>query len=139
MLRELLCVNGTYITRPANLGNARVRGIEMDLKTNLRTLVTAAPSMDVRANLTFANSAVDAIPRPNNRLDQQTKFSANLGFDYKFTALPLSVWANLTFRGGGPVSVSATPIHHTSAKTSLDAHGVCMCLPSCQQRVDPAN
>ncbi len=139
MLRELLCVNGTYITRPANLGNARVRGIEMDLKTNLRTLVTAAPSMDVRANLTFANSAVDAIPRPNNRLDQQTKFSANLGFDYKFTAAPLSVGANYTFRGGGPVRVSATQINYTSPKRSLDGYGVWKFSPSTQLRVALSN
>ncbi|MGZ5036532.1 MAG: TonB-dependent receptor plug domain-containing protein [Usitatibacter sp.] len=139
ILRELFDVNGTFITRPANEGTATTRGIELDLKVNLKTLFPSTPSMDLRANLTRNWSRVDQLPGPNNRLDRQTPLSANVGLDYKSTSLPLTVGGNFTFASGGPVRLSTTQTVYTSARRTLDLYGLWKFTPSMQLRVTVSN
>ena len=56
-----------YVRRPQNFGNAMTRGIEFDLKFQLREVMDTQVPLSVRANLSLYNSRVDAVPGPNNR------------------------------------------------------------------------
>ncbi len=135
ILRELLDVNGTFITRPANEGRAEVKGIELDTKFNLATLVAGAPSVDVHANVSHHWSSVDYLPGPDNRLAQQIRWSANVGLDYKLAARPLTIGGNFGFHTGGPVRISLTQTTYTSASRNLDLYGLWKISPAAELRV----
>jgi outer membrane receptor for ferrienterochelin and colicin len=139
ILRELINRNGTWITRPANVGAARVAGIEVDLKTSLKTFWANGPATDLRANFGRNWSQVDFLPGPDNRLNEQTRFSANLGFDHRFTAPPLAVGGNYAFKTGGPVRVTLTQTNDSSARRSLDLYAVWRFSPTVQLRVTATN
>jgi outer membrane receptor protein involved in Fe transport len=135
ILRELLDVNGTFITRPANEGRAQVKGIELDTKFDLANLFAGAPSVDVHANVSHHWSSVDYLPGPDNRLAQQTRWSANLGLDYKLASKPLTIGGNYGFRTGGPVRVSLTQTAYTSASRNLDLYGLWKISPAAELRI----
>ena len=139
ILTELINRNGTWITRPANVGGARVFGIEMDTKTTLRTFWKDGPATDIRANLGRNWSTVDFIPGPNNRLNEQTRFSANLGFDHRFTSPPLAIGGNFAFKTGGPVRTSLTQTTYQSARRNLDLYAVWRFSPKVSVRLTATN
>ena len=135
ILRELLDVNGTFITRPANEGRAEVKGIELDTKFNLANLFASAPSVDVHANMSHHWSSVDFLPGPDNRLAAQTRWSANVGLDYRLPSRPLTVGGNFGFHTGGPVRISLTQATYTSASRNLDLYGLWKISPAAELRV----
>jgi outer membrane receptor protein involved in Fe transport len=134
MLHELLDVNGTFISRPANEGRATVKGVELDTKVNLASLFANAPSVDVHANVSRHWSSVDDLPGPDNRLAQQLRWSANVGVDYKLASRPLTVGGNFGFTSGGPVRLSLTQAKYTSARRNLDLYGLWKLSPGAELR-----
>ena len=139
ILRELINRNGTWVTRPANVGGARVFGIEADLKTSLRTFWPGGPATDLRANFGRNWSTVDFLPGPDNRLNEQTRFSANLGFDHRFTSPPLAIGGNYAFKTGGPVRVTLTQTTYSYARRNLDLYGLWRFSPRVQLRLTANN
>jgi outer membrane receptor protein involved in Fe transport len=122
--RDLFNVDGTYITRPVNRGSATVRGIEMDMKTSLKTFFAAAPAVDIRANYSRYWSHVDALPPPDNRLDSQTPYSGNVGFDWKLAAVPLTIGGNFNIVGNGTVRNSLTQQTYSTVRRTLELYGL---------------
>ena len=78
-----------YVSRPANLGEARVRGVNLELELALRDLWAGAPKLNVRGNVNLASSRIASLPGPDNRLDKQTPWSAKLGGSYAMHGAPL--------------------------------------------------
>ncbi len=139
ILHQLVNVDGIWISTPANEGNASVQGFELEAKFNIRTLFKTGPNLNVRANLARNWSRVDGVPGPDNRLDRQTPFSSNLGFDYLADGIPLTVGVNFGFQTGGPVRVSLTQTSDTPVKRVLDAYALWKFDPRTQLRVSLAN
>ena len=106
--RDNLSLQGQrWVSMPVNDGRARTRGVEFEAKFPLRSLLHDAPAMDLRFNLARNASTVEQVPGPNNRLADQTPLSANLGLDYRAGA-DFSLGGSFSYKGGGPVRVSAT-------------------------------
>ena len=126
-----------YFTRPVNDGTATTRGIEFEAKFLLKTLYEAAPALDIRFNMSRNWSTVSAVDGPNNRLDQQTPFSATLGLDYKTG--PLTAGASYSFRNGGPVRVSTTQGVYTTPRRDLEMFGLWKFDPKNQLRIGLTN
>ena len=139
MASELIDRDGTFITRPANVGNAISRGIEMDAKFGSRTFWPSGPPLDLRANASRNWSRVDTIPGPNNRLDGQTRFSATAGFDYNPPAVPFTFGGSFSFKTGGPVRLSTTQGRYDYARRTLDFYGLWKFNPSAQLRLTAGN
>jgi len=139
MMSELVDVNGTFITRPANVGGARSAGIEMDAKLGSRTFWPSGPPIDLRANAARNWSHVDAIPGPNNRIDGQTRFSATLGFDYNPPAAAFTFGGSFTFKTGGPLRLSITQGRYDYARRTLDFYGLWKFSTAAQLRVTVGN
>lgn len=78
-----------YVSRPANLGEARVQGLSLEMSLALRDLSKEAPRLDLRGNINLARSEVSNLPGPDNRLDKQTPWSAKLGASYRVPGWPL--------------------------------------------------
>jgi outer membrane receptor for ferrienterochelin and colicins len=92
-----------WVSRPVNLGDATTHGLEFDARFRLTEYLADAPAVNVRANLGLYRSRVDAVPGPDNRIDQQPGAIANLGADHRFAG---TAW---TFGG----SAALTPRYRT--------------------------
>lgn len=80
-----------YVSRPANLGDARVQGMNLEMELALRDLSKNAPKLNLRGNISLASSQVSSLPGPDNRLDKQTPWSAKLGGSYSVAGWPLKI------------------------------------------------
>ena len=105
-----------WVSRPQNIGNATVRGLELEAKFRLDELWADALPISLRSNVSFFHSEVEGIPSPNNRLEGQPKGTANLGFDYKMRNLPVSFGGSVNITPGYDVQLTDSP---TSQKTSI--------------------
>lgn len=68
-------------------------------------------------------STVDTVVRPNNRLAGQTRFSANLGIDYK----PSDTWstgASYSFSTGDDFYATQTSYKHSTPNRRLDTYAL---------------
>ncbi|RJG19200.1 TonB-dependent receptor plug domain-containing protein [Massilia cavernae] len=133
VLRE----DGRWVVMPVNNGKAHSRTIELEAKFPLKAILKDAPAIDVRANIARNWSSVDAVPGPDNRLDNQTPLSANFGFDYKQGAL--TTGASFNFANGGVVRVSNEQTRNQSVRRDLEAYVLWKFSPKTQLRVAASN
>jgi outer membrane receptor for ferrienterochelin and colicins len=132
-------VNNRWTVMPTNAGNAVTRGIELEAKLPLKQMNKELPAIDLRLNVARNWSKVDNIPGPNNRLDQQTPLSGNIGLDYKATTLPMTVGGNFNYQAGGPVRYAVNQYRYGAYKRSLDAYVLWKFDPKNQLRVSVSN
>ena len=132
-----LASDGRWVSMPINDGQAHTRGIELEAKFPLKSLVATAPAIDLRASVSRNWSSVDAVQGPNNRLDSQTPFSATLGIDYKEGAL--TTGGSFAFKNGGPVQISDTQSSYQSVRRDLEVYGLWKFDPRNQLRVAVSN
>ncbi len=90
-----------WVAKPVNLSRASTSGLELEVKGRanelLPSLFEPTLALSLRASLSIYTSKVEGIPGPDNRLDGQQPWSANMGFDYRFKAVPVSMGASLAF------------------------------------------
>ncbi len=86
-----------YVSRPQNFGDATTHGVEFDAKFQLDELMADAPPLTVRTNVSVYGSHVSGVPGPYNRIDQQPRATANIGADYRFRGLPLTLGGNFNW------------------------------------------
>ncbi len=115
-------VNGRWLRQPINLGKASTVGLELEAKFGLQSIDKDLPKIELRSNLAVYTSKVDAIPGPNNRLEQQAPAVLNLGADWTVAGMPLTVGGNLNISTGGEVRTAADQISYTNVKRSLDLY-----------------
>jgi outer membrane receptor protein involved in Fe transport len=128
----VLFEDGRWVQKPLNEGSAETRTLEAEAKLPLKALFAGAPAIASRNW-----SRVDAVPGPDNRLDQQTPLSATFGVDYKAGAL--SAGGSFAFRSGGPVRLSQDQAAYQNARRDLDVYGLWKFNPTYQLRVALSN
>lgn len=111
---------GLWVSQPRNGRSARVFGLELEAKANLRRLLPGAPAVNVRGNVARNASWVTDIPGPHNRLSQQTPLTANLGADWRPDASAFNFGGNLTVATGGPLAYSPQFTGWRSVRRQLD-------------------
>ena len=133
----ILASDGRWVSLPINDGQAHTRGIELEAKFPLKSLIATAPALDLRASVSRNWSSVDAVQGPDNRLDAQTPFSSTLGMDYKAGAL--TTGGSFAFKNGGPVRISSTQSSYQSVRRDLEVYGLWKFDPRNQLRVALSN
>jgi iron complex outermembrane receptor protein len=128
-----------YVSRPQNIGAATTQGLELEAKFRLDTLVADAPRLDVRANASVFRSRVKAVPGPDNRLDQQPDHTANLGADYRFRGVPLTLGGNVNRTPGYTTRLSDVQSARQGAKLVADAYALWAFGPAAALRVTASN
>lgn len=131
--------NGLYTNTPQNVGIANTYGLELEAKFPLRSIIKDAPNIEFRSNLSFNGSRLRTVPGPNNRLDSQTPVSANIGLDYKFDSIPLTVGGNFNFQNAGQVRISETQTSYGTPKRVLDLYGLWKFSPKTSLRLSAGN
>jgi len=128
-----------WVSRPQNIGSAMTQGIELEAKFRLSDLMADAPRVDIRANASVFRSHVKSVPGPDNRLDQQPDGTANLGADYKFAALPLTIGGNVNWTPAYDTRVSEEQTAYQGRKLIVDAYALWAFNPTVQLRVTASN
>ncbi|PXW94708.1 iron complex outermembrane receptor protein [Sphaerotilus hippei] len=128
-----------WVSRPENIGTARTSGIELDGKFRLAELMDEAPPLDLRGNLGLYRSRVDGIDGPDNRIDQQPDWSAQLGADYRLRSLPLTLGGSVTLSSDYAVQLSNSRRSEFDSKRVIDVYGLWRFSPAVQLRVGASN
>jgi outer membrane receptor for ferrienterochelin and colicins len=110
-----------WVARPRNLGKASTMGIELEAKFRLDEYFEDALPINVRSNLSFFQSKVDGLPGPNNRIEGQPRATANLGFDYRLRAVPVSLGASLNWTPSSTIQQSELTVSTSNRKLVSDA------------------
>lgn len=109
-----------WVRRTRNIGQASTQGIELEAKFRLDQAVTDAPPVELRANVALYRSKVDAVPGPDNRLDEQSKGTADLGADYRFRGTALTLGGNLNWVPGTTTRLAVDQTSSSSTKRQWD-------------------
>ncbi len=128
-----------WVSRPVNVGRARMHGIELEAKFRLDGVIAAAPPVELRLNGSAYRSRVAQVPGPDNRLDAQPDRIANLGADYRLRSLPLSIGGSLNLTPGYRTQQSDTQATTTPRKRQIDAYALWVFDPALQLRLNLAN
>lgn len=93
-----------WITQPQNFSDAVTRGVEFELRGRaadlLPQLFNTNKGLNLRGSLSIYSSRIAALTGPNNRLDGQQPWSANLGLDQRISGMPLTVGGNFSLTPG---------------------------------------
>ena len=128
-----------YVARVQNVGKATTEGLELEAKFRVSELWAEAPRVDVRANASFFRSRVKGVPGPDNRLDQQPDYTANLGLDYRFRGLPLTLGGNLNWTPGYLTRISDVQTATIGRKLIADVYGLWTFSPTLALRATASN
>ncbi len=135
----LIVENGRWIQTPVNDGSATTRSLELEAKFPLSSIRANVPDVDLRASVSRNWSRVDAVPGPDNRLDQQTPFSATLGVDWRARGGKLSAGSSFAFKSGGPVRINVDQYGYQSVRRDLDMYALYKFNPQYQLRLALSN
>ncbi|MCS0611553.1 TonB-dependent receptor [Massilia kyonggiensis] len=119
-----------WVSQPENVGSATTRTLQLETHVPVGT-------WNLRGDVARNWSHVDAVPGPDNRLDQQVPLSANLGADWQRDRL--SAGANFGFRQGGLVRVSTNQTVYLHAQRDLDIYASWKLEAGTQLRVTAVN
>jgi len=128
-----------WVSEPTNVGGALTEGIELEAKLQMDELIERGPSMNLRATLSFYRSQVEYVPGPDNRLDQQPKATGNLGGDYKFKEIPLTLGTNINWTPNTYIQSTTQQASFTSVKMASDMYGIWKFNPTSTLRVSVSN
>ncbi len=113
-----------WLSSPQNISEAITQGIELEAKFRMDQWIADAPHVDLRSNVSFYRSRVLSIDGPNNRLDQQPDMTANLGADYRLSAVPLTIGGNVNYNPGYTTRSSDVQWLTVSQKRVMDVYGL---------------
>lgn len=128
-----------WVVRPRNIGDATAAGLEMEAKFRLDEYFEGMPGINLRSNVSLFRSSVEGIPGPNNRLDQQPRYVANLGADYRLRSVPVSLGASLNYTPTTLVQQSQQTQVFADVKRLIDAFAIWHMSPSTNLRVSASN
>ena len=128
-----------WVSRPQNIGQATTQGVELEARFRLDQLVTDAPRVELRSNLSLFRSRVDGIPGPDNRLDQQAPGTANLGADYRVRGTKFTLGGNVNLVPGYRTQQAADRATELNRKRVFDAYVLYAINPATALRFTASN
>lgn len=128
-----------WVARPQNIGDATSTGIELEAKLRLSEFIADAPPVDLRANASVFRSRVSGVPGPDNRLDSQPDFTANLGADWRIRRTPLMVGASVNLTPAFDTRLSDTQTSSEGRKRVFDAYAQWTVNPALRLRLTASN
>lgn len=110
-----------YVLRPADLGDATLRGINLEGRLALRDMWNSAPELDLNGSLGYARSEVKDLPGPDNRLEGQLPWRAKLGLVYSPGAVPVKLNLDASLLPGDWTRNNLTQRTYQSHRHTLNA------------------
>ncbi|HEY6926871.1 MAG TPA: TonB-dependent receptor, partial [Steroidobacteraceae bacterium] len=114
--------DGRWVSFPVNNGGARVTGLSLESKINLRSVYTHAPPVNLSFSVERTWSRVDALPGPNNLVARELPFSATIGIDYAPTK-KVAFGTSLAYQGTSLTQLSDTQAAYSGVVRNVDFYG----------------
>ena len=128
-----------WVARPQNIGSAVSAGIELEGKLRASDLWATKLPIALRGNLSLFWSRVDQVPGPNNRLDQQPRYTLNLGADWPLGGTPLTLGGNFNFTPSFVVQQIDNQLFRQDIKRVVDAYALWRFSGEASARLSVAN
>ena len=128
-----------WVARPQNIGKALSTGIELESKLRAADLWQTELPLSIRSNASIFWSKVDGVQGPNYRLDQQPRYTLNLGADLPFRGTPLTVGGNLNFTPSFIVQQIDSQVYRQGVKRQIDAYALWRFSPAASARLSLTN
>jgi iron complex outermembrane receptor protein len=123
-----------WISQPQNFSDAVTSGLEFELRGRASDLMPSllgnAKALNIRTSLNFYRSRIASLAGPNNRLDGQQPWSANLGFDQRIAGLPLSVGGNMSITPGYDTRQTVDQVVTRTTARSIDLFAMMFLSPT---------
>lgn len=139
MTQDVFQQDGSWVSVPVNRGTARLHGLEFEWKGNVSDLMESMANMDTSASISRNWSRLDAVPGPNNRIDNQPLISATLGVDRKLTSAAATVGVSLAVQHFGDYQLTASQSKTTNNGRALDAYALFELNPRNRLRLSVTN
>ncbi len=115
-----------WVSRPANIGRASSLGLELEIKGAaeqwLPTLFGRSSGVQLRGAWNAYRSRVDQVDGPDNRLEAQPPWSANMGFDARLPGSRWTLGASLVLQPGYSTRQTDRQLSRRSGLRALDAY-----------------
>lgn len=132
-----------FVAQPQNVGSADAAGLELEAKARLVDLWAGAPAavqgISLRANASLMWSRVAGVPGPDNRLEGQAPWTANLGADWPVKGLPLTVGASLNYTPAFRVQEIDDRFVRQGARPVVDVNALWKFNPDASLRLTVSN
>lgn len=80
-----------YVIRQANLGQARVRGLDVEARLAGKDFSPTLANMELNGSIGLADSTLSDLPGPDNHIAGQSPWRAKLGGSYTLQSLPVKL------------------------------------------------
>ncbi|WP_156648704.1 TonB-dependent siderophore receptor [Massilia sp. Leaf139] len=128
-----------YVLRPENLGTARSLGASVELQMLATDLWAGAPKLELRGALTVARSRISTVPGPDNRIANQSPWTAKLGGGYALNSVPLKVNVDLNTTPAGWIRTSLARRTYHDRRVDLSMDGAWTFSPALKLRLNLDN
>ncbi len=127
--RELVLANVAwataprYLSRPSNLGEAKVRGIDLEARVSGKDIAKAVENGELHGSLGFAHSELSAVRGPDNHITDQFPWRFKLGGSYSVSGSPLKLGVETSFLPADWVRNDVSERVYQSRKSTLNLNG----------------
>jgi iron complex outermembrane receptor protein len=128
-----------WLSSPRNIGAAQTAGLELEARFRAADVGLPNWPLSVRTNASRFWSRVDLVPGPNNRLDQQPSWTANLGADWAARAVPWTWGFNLNLTPSYVVRQIDGQFYEQGRKQVIDAYALWRLSPLTGLRFSVSN
>ncbi len=113
-----------WVARPQNIGAADAAGLEFEAKARASDLWATSLPLSLRANASLMWSRVNQVPGPNNRLEGQPRYTANLGADLPLRGTPLTLGGSWNYTPSFEVQQIDNQRYRQGVKSVLDGYAL---------------
>jgi iron complex outermembrane receptor protein len=128
-----------WVSSPRNIGAAQTAGIELEARFRASDVGLPSWPLTVRSNASRFWSRADQVPGPDNRLDQQPNWTANLGLDWAARAVPWTWGGNLNLTPAFVVRQIDGQYYEQGRKRVVDAYALWRISPLTGLRFSVSN
>ena len=132
-----------WVARPQNVGAANAAGLELEAKGRVvdwwADATPALRAVTLRGNLSWMWSQVSEVAGPNNRLEGQAPWTANLGADWPVKGQPLTLGASVNHTPAFTVQQVDSQSIRQGAKTVVDGYALWRFSPAASARLTVSN
>lgn len=108
-----------YIGRQANLGSARIRGLDLEARMSGKDIRSHLARLDLHGSVGLADSTLSDLPGPDNRLSGQSPWRAKVGGSYTLQTVPVKLGIDASYLPGDWVRDSVNQRVYESGKRVL--------------------
>ena len=132
-----------WVARPQNVGAADAAGLELEAKGRLIDLWAGAPAvmqpLSLRSNFSLMWSRVDQVAGPNNRIEGQPPWTANIGADWQVRGTPLTLGSSLNYTPGFALAQIDNQFYRQGVKRVIDGSLLWRFSPDASARLTLSN